>query len=98
MTRSHANILRAFAVWTVFVWGVRVRNILGDDHSVGFKVIHTLLAAVSILFAAACWWVVTQNRGRNPSRRAKENEEQAMRDAAAKAVAESESRQRSAGS
>ena len=65
MSRPHANILRAFAVWTVFVWVTRIRNIWGDDRSFGFKAVHTVLAAVSVAFAAACWWVVTQYRGRN---------------------------------
>ena len=65
MSRQHANILRAFALWTVFVWVTRIRNIWGDDRSTGFKLVHTLLAVVSVAFAAACWWVVTQNRGRN---------------------------------
>lgn len=65
MTKQQANILRAFSLWTVFVWGTRIWNIVNDDHSMGFKVVHIALAAVSVLFALACWWVVTQNRGRN---------------------------------
>jgi hypothetical protein len=94
MTRTHANILRAFAAWTVFVWVVRIRNIWGDDRSVGFKAVHSLLAIVSVAFAAACWWVVTQNRGRNPAKRAKEAGERAMREAATDAVAQAGARQR----
>jgi hypothetical protein len=88
MTRQHANILRAFSIWTVFVWVTRIRNIWGDEHSTGFKVVHTVLALVSVAFAAACWWVVTQNRGRNPGRRAQERDEREMADAAKKAVAD----------
>ena len=65
MSRRHANILRAFAVWTVFVWVTRIRNIWGDTaRSFGFKAIHTMLAVVSVIFAGACWWVVMQYRGR----------------------------------
>ena len=68
MTRSHANILRAFAVWTVFVWGTRIKNVF-DHGGAAFIAVHVSLALVSIGFAGACWWVVTQNRGRNaPSR------------------------------
>ncbi len=92
MTRLHANILRAFAAWTVFVWGVRIRNIWGDDHSVGFKAVHSILAVVSVAFAVACWWVVTQNRGRNPQQRTRQAEQDAITKAADEAVARAESR------
>lgn len=91
MTRRHANILRAFALWTVFVWGTRIRNIWGDDHSVGFKVVHSLLAGVSVAFAVACWWVVTQNRGRNPGHRARSEQQDAIERAAEEAVARAQS-------
>lgn len=69
MTRSHANILRVFCLWTVFVWVTRIRNIWGDDRSFGFKAVHTALAVISVVLAGAAWWVVTQNRGRNVGRR-----------------------------
>lgn len=73
MSRQHANILRLFSLWTLFVWGTRSWNIINDDaRSTGFKVVHVVLAVVSVLFAAACWWVVTQNRGRNLERRLEE--------------------------
>lgn len=56
MTRSHRIVLRAFAVWTVWVWGTRLWNIVGEDgRSVGFKVVHALLAVVSVAFAVATW-------------------------------------------
>ena len=64
MTRGQANILRAFAIWTVFVWGVRIKNVF-DHGGAAFIAVHLGLAAVSLAFAASCWWVVTQNRGRN---------------------------------
>ena len=70
MSRAHANILRAFSLWTVFVWVTRIRNIWGDDsRSFGFQAVHTGLAVVSVAFAAACWWIVTQHRGRNAPER-----------------------------
>ena len=63
MRRSSALILRAFAVWTVYVWGTRIWNILGDDStSTGFKVVHSVLALVSIAFAVAAWFVVRKER------------------------------------
>jgi hypothetical protein len=67
VTRRQALLLRAFCAWTVFVWVVFVRNILRDDtHSSGFKVVHTVLAVVSVAFAVAAWIVVRHLR--RPSR------------------------------
>jgi hypothetical protein len=88
MTRKHANLLRAFSVWTVFVWVTRMRNIWGDDHSTSFKLIHSALALVSIVFAIACWWVVTQNRGRNVGQREAESEQRKISDAAKRAASD----------
>lgn len=69
MSRRDANLLRLFAGWTLFVWVVQQRNIWSNDHSIGFKLVHTFLALVSIALALVCLWVVTQNRGRNAGRR-----------------------------
>ena len=59
MSRRDSLLLKAAVVWTVFVWGVFLRNLfLGDtDRSVGFKVVHTVLAVVSLAFAAGIWAV-----------------------------------------
>lgn len=65
MTRHHANLIRGFAAWTLFVWIVQQRNIWRSNHSAGFKIVHTGLAVVSIALAAAAVWVVAQYRGRN---------------------------------
>lgn len=62
MTRTESLVLRAAAVWTVLIWGVRMRNILGDDRSTGFKVVHLALAAVSVAFAVAVWRIATRSR------------------------------------
>jgi ABC-type nickel/cobalt efflux system permease component RcnA len=64
MTRGQANLLRAFSIWTVYVWMTRMWNIWRDDQSVGFKLVHTVLAVVSIAFAVACWIVVRRVRRR----------------------------------
>lgn len=40
------------AGWTVGVWLVRSVDILLDDWSVGFKVVHTALAVISVVLAA----------------------------------------------
>ncbi len=70
MSRRDTLLLRAAALWTVFVWGIFLRNLLfGDtDRSTGFKVVHTVLAVVSIAFAAAIWSVATRSRRRADDR------------------------------
>ena len=65
MTRGQALLLRAFAVWTVYVWVTRMWNIWRDDErEIGFKVVHTVLAGVSIAFAGAAWIVVQRVRAK----------------------------------
>src|SRR5947208_1389383 len=43
----------ALAAWTVVVWAVRTPFILVHDHPADFKVVHTVLATVSIALAVA---------------------------------------------
>lgn len=66
MSRRDSLLLRAAALWTVFVWGIFLRNLLfGDtDRSTGFKVVHTVLAVVSLAFAAGIWSVAARSRRR----------------------------------
>jgi peptidoglycan/LPS O-acetylase OafA/YrhL len=45
----------ALAAWTTAVWLVRGGGILAGDHDMGFKAVHTVLAAVSIALAAVAW-------------------------------------------
>jgi hypothetical protein len=45
----------ALAVWTTAVWVARGAGILADDHDLGFKAVHTVLAAVSIVLAVVAW-------------------------------------------
>jgi len=69
VTRAETIILRSAAVWTVFIWGTRIRNILGDEtRSTGFKAVHSALAVVSVAFAAAIWVVVSRSRKRDRAR------------------------------
>lgn len=69
MTRAETIILRSAAVWTVFIWGTRIRNILGDEtRSTGFKAVHSALAVVSVAFAAAIWVVASRSRKRDRAR------------------------------
>jgi len=66
VTRRDALIVRSAAVWTVFIWVTRIRNILGDDtRSTGFKAVHSALAIVSVAFAAAIWMVASRSRKRD---------------------------------
>jgi small neutral amino acid transporter SnatA (MarC family) len=66
VTRRDALVLRAFVVWTVFVWANRVWNLLGDDdRSAGFKLVHVVLALVSVGFAVLTWGIVRRARQRS---------------------------------
>jgi hypothetical protein len=67
MTSRQALVLRAFAVWTVYVWLTLIWNIWHDHtkgHGTAFKVVHTGLAVVSITLAVAAWQTVTRVRSR----------------------------------
>jgi small neutral amino acid transporter SnatA (MarC family) len=65
VSRTDALILRTAAVWTIFIWVTRIRNILGDEtRSTGFKAVHTVLALVSVAFAIAILGVASRNRRR----------------------------------
>ena len=51
--------------WTLFVWLVFTKNIVGDPkHSFGFKAVHVALAVVSIVLAVGVWVVASRNRTR----------------------------------
>jgi hypothetical protein len=52
----------ALVVWTVGVWAVRTPMILVNDHPAGFKVVHTVLAAVSIALALSAQRHVQRER------------------------------------
>ena len=61
LTRNQRLFLRAFAVWTVWVWGTRIWNVIGDHaHGAGFKAVHIVLAVVSVAFAVGTW-IVTRS-------------------------------------
>jgi hypothetical protein len=48
-------VVRAFAGGTVAYWAVRYPIIAVGDWSIGFKVVHAVLAAASIVAAVAAW-------------------------------------------
>jgi hypothetical protein len=53
VTRRQSHILIAAAIWTLYVWISRIVIMAGQDSSTGFKVVHGILALVSIGFALA---------------------------------------------
>lgn len=57
VNRRRAWVLLAAAGWTLYVWGTRLALLGGGDESTGFKVVHTVLAVVSIAFALAIAWI-----------------------------------------
>lgn len=67
MTSRQALVLRAFAIWTVYVWVTRIWNVWHDHtkgHGAAFKLVHTVLAVVSVAFAVAAWKIVGRVRDR----------------------------------
>ena len=63
MSRSSRLVLRAFALWTVYVWGTRMWNIVRDgDTTTAFKVVHGVIAVISVAFAVATWIIVARSR------------------------------------
>ena len=69
MTRNQRLVLRAFSIWTVYVWGTRIWNTVGDDErSFAFKAVHVALALVSVVLAVAAWVVATQVQRRADGR------------------------------
>jgi len=53
MSRKAAWTLIALCAWTLWVWITRMWIIAGQDQSMGFKVVHTILALGSIAFGLA---------------------------------------------
>jgi hypothetical protein len=63
LTSKQALVLRAFSVWTIYVWGTRIWNIWRDDaRDLPFKAVHTVLAVISVAFAVAGLVIVSRNR------------------------------------
>jgi hypothetical protein len=62
MTFRSALFLRAFAVWTLFVWLTRIRNVFDQGRGAGFVVVHLVLALVSVAFAVGTFAIVRRER------------------------------------
>lgn len=62
MQLRNAWFLRAFAVWTIFVWVTRIKNVFDQDRGAGFIVVHVILALISVAFAVGTFAVVRKER------------------------------------
>ncbi len=51
------RLVAVFCLWTIVFWTVRGGGLLFEDHDAGFKVVHTVLALVSIGLAGALYRV-----------------------------------------
>jgi hypothetical protein len=52
ISRRAAWYLVALAVWNLYVWVTFVRNVYPDHHLDGFFLVHVVVGAVSVAFAA----------------------------------------------
>lgn len=62
MTFRSAVFLRAFAVWTLFVWLTRIKNVFDQDRGAGFVTVHLVLALISVAFAVGTLVIVRKAR------------------------------------
>jgi hypothetical protein len=60
LSRRAAWVLVAAGVWTLYVWITRIFIMAGQDESAGFKVVHGVLAVISIAFGLAVGWIGIQ--------------------------------------
>jgi hypothetical protein len=68
MSRRAAWVLVALCVWTGYVWITRIVVMAGQDESAGFKIVHGILAVVSIAFGLAAGWIGVRRLRRPRSR------------------------------
>ncbi len=63
LTSKQSLLIRAFSVWTIYVWVTRIWNIWRDEaRDLPFKAVHSVLAVISVSFAVAALVVVQRNR------------------------------------
>jgi hypothetical protein len=73
--RARSTLLLAAAAWTIWVWVTRIWNIVGDPaHDAAFKLVHSLLALVSVAFGIALGVVGLRMRREERARRVPEIE------------------------
>lgn len=52
-TRRWGWVLLASSAWTLYVWITRIFILADQNSTTGFKVVHLILAGISIAFAVA---------------------------------------------
>jgi hypothetical protein len=57
VSRRVAWFLVALCAWTLFIWITLVFNIARQDRGIGFKVVHDVLAVISIAFGLGAGWL-----------------------------------------
>ncbi len=58
LSRRAAGFLLGVSAWTTFIWVTLIRNVSRDTlHGTGFKVVHYVLAAISLGLAAGTAYV-----------------------------------------
>ncbi|MGH8976724.1 MAG: hypothetical protein ACRDV7_01520 [Acidimicrobiia bacterium] len=57
MSRKAAWVLVALCAWTLYVWISRLFIMAGQDETIAFKVVHAILAVISIAFGLAAGWM-----------------------------------------
>jgi hypothetical protein len=57
VSKRVAWFLIALCAWTLYVWITRVVIITGQDQSMGFKVVHDILAVISCAFGLGAGYV-----------------------------------------
>jgi hypothetical protein len=65
--RATVVAVGVLAAWTVTVWTVRGIGILAADYDPAFKVVHTVLAVVSIVLAWLAWRETRREAARPPT-------------------------------
>lgn len=69
MSRRAAWFVLAAAGWTAYVWISRLYLMVGSDDSTGFKVVHGVIAVISLAFGIGLAWIgITALRSARPSR------------------------------
>ena len=57
MSATRRWFLIALCAWTLWVWITRIWIIAGQDQTMGFKVVHDVLAVISIAFGLVAGWI-----------------------------------------
>lgn len=52
-----SRLVAVFCLWTIGFWVVRGGGLLFGDHDAGFKIVHTILALISIGLAGVLYWL-----------------------------------------